>query len=52
MAAILYAIGSASTAYAPGLAVLLLARLVYGLGIGLVSFFEFSTSILPKILKD
>ncbi|XP_027088832.1 D-xylose-proton symporter-like 3, chloroplastic [Coffea arabica] len=35
MAAILYAIGSASTAYAPGLAVLLLARLVYGLGIGL-----------------
>ncbi|CAI9106843.1 OLC1v1006076C1 [Oldenlandia corymbosa var. corymbosa] len=34
-AAILYGLGGALTAYAPGLMVLLFARLVYGLGIGL-----------------
>lgn len=34
-AAILYVAGGALTAYAPGLAVLLLGRLIYGLGIGL-----------------
>lgn len=34
-AAVLYALGSLITAYAPGLVVLLVGRLLYGLGIGL-----------------
>ncbi|XVF68834.1 hypothetical protein PTKIN_Ptkin11bG0032900 [Pterospermum kingtungense] len=35
IAALLYALGGALTAYAPGLSVLLVGRLLYGLGIGL-----------------
>ena len=38
IAALLYVLGSVLTAYAPGLSVLLVGRLLYGLGIGLVSF--------------
>lgn len=49
MAATFYVLGSALTAYAPGLSVLLLARLIYGLGIGLVCFLELSTSILTRM---
>jgi MFS family permease len=40
IAAVLYALGGLITAYAPGLGVLLAGRLLYGLGIGLVGFFE------------
>lgn len=39
-AAILYALGGLITASAPELDVLLVGRLLYGLGIGLVSFFR------------
>lgn len=39
-AALLYVIGSAVTATAPELGILLAGRLVYGLGIGLVGFFK------------
>ncbi|KAH9661567.1 D-xylose-proton symporter-like 3 [Citrus sinensis] len=35
IAAVLYALGALTTAYAPGLGVLLVGRLLYGLGIGL-----------------
>ncbi|KAE8039113.1 hypothetical protein FH972_011555 [Carpinus fangiana] len=35
IAAVLYALGGLITAYAPGLSVLLIGRLIYGLGIGL-----------------
>lgn len=41
-AAVLYTLGALTTAYAPGLGVLLVGRLLYGLGIGLVSFLNFS----------
>lgn len=37
IAAALYLLGGSVTAYAPGLAILLIGRLLYGLGIGLVS---------------
>lgn len=37
IAATLYAIGGLTTAFAPGLEVLLIGRLIYGLGIGWVS---------------
>lgn len=39
-AAILYALGGLITASAPELNVLLVGRLLYGLGIGLVSFLQ------------
>lgn len=39
-AAILYSLGGLITASAPELDVLLVGRLLYGLGIGLVSFFR------------
>lgn len=41
IAAVLYALGALTTAYAPGLGVLLVGRLLYGLGIGLVNFLNF-----------
>lgn len=46
-AALLYVFGGLLTSYAPGLNVLLLGRLVYGLGIGLVRFSQ--TTLLLKI---
>jgi len=39
-AALLYLLGSAITATAPELGVLLAGRLLYGLGIGLVGYFK------------
>ncbi|KAF9665554.1 hypothetical protein SADUNF_Sadunf16G0135100 [Salix dunnii] len=46
-AALLYVFGGLLTSFAPGLNVLLLGRLVYGLGIGLVRFSQ--TTLLLKI---
>jgi MFS family permease len=46
-AALLYLFGGLVTGYAPGLNVLLLGRLLYGLGIGLVRFSQ--TTLLLKI---
>lgn len=40
IAAVLYFFGAVVTSYAPGLGVLLVGRLLYGLGIGLVSFWR------------
>lgn len=39
-AALLYLFGGVITAYAPELGVLLAGRLLYGLGIGLVGYFD------------
>jgi len=39
-AALLYIFGGVVTAYAPELGVLLAGRLLYGLGIGLVGYFD------------
>lgn len=39
-AAFLYVLGGSITAYAPELGVLLVGRLLYGLGIGLVGYFD------------
>ena len=40
VAALLYVLGGSITAYAPELGVLLAGRLLYGLGIGLVGYFD------------
>jgi MFS family permease len=48
-AALLYLFGGLVTGYAPGLNVLLLGRLLYGLGIGLV---RFSDNLVVEDLTD
>lgn len=50
IAALLYAAGGSLTAYAPGLGALLLGRLVYGLGIGLVGFVCFLVIPVPPFV--
>lgn len=52
MAAVLYALGGLITANAPGLGVLLAGRLLYGLGIGLVGFFETSLLLYVHLIDS
>lgn len=49
IAAVLYALGGLMTAYAPGLGILLIARLLYGIGIGLVSFLKLPIGVSSRV---
>lgn len=50
IAALLYVLGGSLTAYAPDLSVLLVGRLLYGLGIGLVSFTKLNAGISGRFI--
>lgn len=47
-AAVLFIFGGLTTAYAPGLGVLLVGRLLYGLGIGLVSLIKLNLIVFGR----